>query len=144
MHVLTFEYRTTTVLPDPSTPAPTLSLSNTCKSSLVDLSMQILKFQRRSCKLSFLFPPRRQGPPESLLAGYCTSLVLNHFCSVTIPFYTNPSPKYLQVTCKKIYLYFKFLIFGYIYIRDNKVLFVCYKLMYSSNEKQKNTVLSCE
>ena len=94
---------TTTVLPDPSTPAPTPSLKySTCKSSLVDFSMQIFKFQRRSCKLSFLFPPRRQSAPESLLAGYCKSLVLNHFCSVTIPFYPNPSPKYLQVTCKKI------------------------------------------
>ena len=30
----------------------------------------MLKFQRRSCKLSFLFPPRRQCSPESLLAGY--------------------------------------------------------------------------
>ena len=28
------------------------------------------KFQRRSCKLSFLFPPRRQSAPESLLTGY--------------------------------------------------------------------------
>ena len=28
------------------------------------------KFQRRSCKLSFLYPPRRQSAPESLLAGY--------------------------------------------------------------------------
>ena len=27
------------------------------------------KFQRRSCKLSFPFPPRRQTAPESLLAG---------------------------------------------------------------------------
>ena len=27
------------------------------------------KFQRRSCKLSFLFLPRRQSAPESLLAG---------------------------------------------------------------------------
>ena len=34
-------------------------------------SMQIFKFQRRSCKLSFLFPPRRQSAPESLLAGLC-------------------------------------------------------------------------
>ena len=33
-------------------------------------SMQIFKFQKRSCKLSFLFPPRRQSAPESLLAGY--------------------------------------------------------------------------
>ena len=28
------------------------------------------KFQRRSCKLSFLFSPRRQSVPESVLAGY--------------------------------------------------------------------------
>ena len=28
------------------------------------------KFQRRSCKLSVLFPPRRRSAPESLLAGY--------------------------------------------------------------------------
>ena len=32
------------------------------------------KFQRRSCKLSFPFPPRRQSTLESLLAGYFTSL----------------------------------------------------------------------
>ena len=34
------------------------------------------KFQRRSCKLSFLFPPRRQSDPESLLAGYVVVWVL--------------------------------------------------------------------
>ena len=33
-------------------------------------SMQIFKFQRRSCKLPFLSPSRRQKAPESLLAGY--------------------------------------------------------------------------
>ena len=33
-------------------------------------SMQIFKFQRRSCKLSFLFAPRRQSAPETLLAGH--------------------------------------------------------------------------
>ena len=33
-------------------------------------SMQIFKFQRHSCKLSFLFPPRCQKGPESLLADY--------------------------------------------------------------------------
>ena len=32
-------------------------------------SMQIFKFHRRSCRLSFLFPPRRQSAPESLLVG---------------------------------------------------------------------------
>jgi len=41
-------------------------------------STQIFKFQRRSCKLSFLFPPCRQSAPESLLAGYKTPL-----CSCT-------------------------------------------------------------
>ena len=32
-------------------------------------STRKFKFQRRSCKLSFLFPPRRQIAQESLLAG---------------------------------------------------------------------------
>ena len=32
--------------------------------------MQIFKFQRRTCKLSFLFPPRRQSTPESLLEDH--------------------------------------------------------------------------
>ena len=31
------------------------------------------KFQRSSCKLSFLFSPLRQSAPESLLAGQCLS-----------------------------------------------------------------------
>ena len=31
------------------------------------------KSQRRSCKLSFLFPPRRQSVPASLLAGFMKS-----------------------------------------------------------------------
>ena len=33
-------------------------------------SMQIFKFQRLCYELSFLFPPRRQSTPESLLSGY--------------------------------------------------------------------------
>ena len=33
-------------------------------------SVQIFKFQKRSCKLSFLFPPHHQVAPESLLTGY--------------------------------------------------------------------------
>ena len=32
-------------------------------------SMHIFNFHRRSCKLYFLFSPRRQSAPESLLAG---------------------------------------------------------------------------
>ena len=32
---------------------------------------------RRSCKLSFLFPPRRQSAPESLLAGYFLTSLLS-------------------------------------------------------------------
>ena len=33
-------------------------------------SMQIFKFRRRRCKLSFLFPPRHRNTPENLLTGY--------------------------------------------------------------------------
>ena len=41
-------------------------------------STQIFKFQRCSCKLSFIFPPRRQIAPESFLAGdIIGSLLLN-------------------------------------------------------------------
>ena len=40
-------------------------------------SMQIFKFQRRSCKLFFLFPPCRQRAPESLLAGQTGRNVLS-------------------------------------------------------------------
>ena len=39
--------------------------------------MQIFKFQRRSCKLSILFPPRRKSAPEILLAGYTVLLIYN-------------------------------------------------------------------
>ena len=35
-------------------------------------------FQRRSCELTFLFPPLRQNAPESLLAGYQNSNSGNH------------------------------------------------------------------
>ena len=33
------------------------------------------KFQRRNCKLSFLFPPCRQFPPKSLLAAFRKSTI---------------------------------------------------------------------
>ena len=32
--------------------------------------MQVFKFETRIYKLSFIFPPRRQSTPESLLEGY--------------------------------------------------------------------------
>ena len=40
-------------------------------------SMQIFKLQRHGCKLSFLFPLRRQSAPESLLASYNRVYVLS-------------------------------------------------------------------
>ena len=40
-------------------------------------SMQIFKLQRRSCKLSILFPPRRKSAPDILLAGYTVLLIYN-------------------------------------------------------------------
>ena len=45
------------------------------------------KFQRHSCKLSFLFPPRRQSTPESLLASY--------FCSISEK---NPNGQKVRVS----------------------------------------------
>ena len=46
-------------------------------------SMQIFKLQRRSCKLSFIFPPRRQSAQDSLLAGQffrCLYSQVKHYC----------------------------------------------------------------
>ena len=40
-------------------------------------SMQIFKLQRRTCKLSILFTPRRKSAPEILLAGYTVLLIYN-------------------------------------------------------------------
>ena len=42
-------------------------------------SMQIFKFQRRNCKLSFLFLPHCQSAPDSLLAGYTSNELTNPF-----------------------------------------------------------------
>ena len=39
-------------------------------------SMHIFNFHRRSCKLYFLFSPRRQSAPESLLAGKQSKSIL--------------------------------------------------------------------
>ena len=51
--------------------SPSTELSDFCQSAFAStFSMQIFKFQRRTCKLSFLFPPRRQSTLKSLLAGY--------------------------------------------------------------------------
>ena len=55
------------------------------------LSMQIFNFQKRSCKLSFLFPPRRQSGPESLLAGYYFLLFTETIMSLS-PSPPPPSP----------------------------------------------------
>ena len=40
------------------------------------------KFQRRSCKLSFLFPPSLQSAPESLLAGHLCHWLIKHLSHV--------------------------------------------------------------
>ena len=39
-------------------------------------SSQVFKFQRCSCKLSFIFPPRPQIAPESFLTGYIIGSLL--------------------------------------------------------------------
>ena len=53
--------------------------------------MQIFKFQKRSCKLSILFPPRRKSAPEILLAGYTVLLIYNgHFAISTYRSFIRP------------------------------------------------------
>ena len=54
----------------------------------------IFKVQRRSCKLSFRFPPRRQSVPESLFAGYpgTGNLSLSTDCCwMRIPLWCDPN-----------------------------------------------------
>ena len=54
----------------------------------------IFKVQRRSCKLSFRFPPRRQSVPESLFAGYpgTGNLSLSiDCCWMRIPLWCDPN-----------------------------------------------------
>ena len=53
-------------------------------------SMQIFKFQRCSCKLSFLFPPCCQSAPDSLLAGYAIYHEIHEFLH---KFYLNTQEK---------------------------------------------------
>ena len=52
---------------------------------VLTFSMQILKFQRRSCKLPFLFQPRHQSAQESLLAGYYKRLKSMENCKAVRP-----------------------------------------------------------
>ena len=54
--------------------SPPISISQLRKKEPT-FSMQIFKFQRRSWKLFFLFPPRRERATESLLAGYIWSFL---------------------------------------------------------------------
>ena len=46
-------------------------------------SMQIFKFQRDSCKLSFLFPPGCESAPESLLVGYAFAYIQGDMSHLT-------------------------------------------------------------
>ena len=46
-----------------------LTAQSTARKATGELEAEF-KFQRRSCKLSFLFPPSHQRAPESWLAGY--------------------------------------------------------------------------
>ena len=48
--------------------------------------MQKFKFQRRSCKLSFLFQPRRQSAPESLRTRRLLNLKAIYFVQDAKPF----------------------------------------------------------
>ena len=48
-------------------------------------SMQIFKFQRHSCTLSFLFLPHHQSTQESLLASYYQSLKSMENCKAVRP-----------------------------------------------------------
>ena len=49
------------------------------------LEIAVFKFHRRSCKVSFFFPPHRQSAPENLLAGRKLPII-------NLPTYKPPHP----------------------------------------------------
>ena len=58
------------------------------------------KFQRRSCKRSFFFPPCNQSAPESLHSGY-RSLCKSELCAVSFSFLKWQVPRHLKVGLKQ-------------------------------------------
>ena len=65
---------------------------------------KMLKFQRRSCKLSFLFPPRRQCSPESWLAGYPAGTISHFSKSADDYWYSLFTPsKWPHFNIRKLY-----------------------------------------
>ena len=65
---------------------------------------KMLKFQRRSCKLSFLFPPRRQCSPESWLAGYPAGTISQFSKSADDYWYSLFTPsKWPHFNIRKLY-----------------------------------------
>ena len=85
------------------------------------------KFQRRSCKLSFVFPPCRHSTPESLHAGYVTSpsflLALPLLCSsCPFPVILSTPPSILSVKVISLVVHFS-LSFHYLLINFQLVIF---------------------
>ena len=65
---------------------------------------KMLKFQRRSCKLSFLFPPRRQCSLESWLAGYPAGTISQFSKSADDYWYSLFTPsKWPHFNIRKLY-----------------------------------------
>ena len=61
------------------------------------------KFQKRSCQLSFLFPPRGQSAPESLLAGYLCHWLNKHLSHVFTRVKTHHHISIIRLKCIAVY-----------------------------------------
>ena len=80
-----------------------LTAQSTARKATGELEAE-LKFQRRSCELSFLFPPRRQSAPESWLAGYLCHCLYEHLSHVLIRLKIHHHIFIIRLKCVAVWL----------------------------------------
>ena len=80
-----------------------LTAQSTARKATGELEAE-LKFQRRSCKLSFLFPPRRQSATESWLAGYLCHCLYEHLSHVFIRLKIHHHISIIRLKCVAVWL----------------------------------------
>ena len=80
-----------------------LTAQSTARKATGELEAE-LKFQRRSCELSFLFPPRRQSAPASGLAGYLCHCLYEHLSHVFIRLKIHHHIFIIRLKCVAVWL----------------------------------------
>ena len=80
-----------------------LTAQSTARKATGELEAE-LKFQRRKCKLSFLFPPSHQRAPESWLAGYLCHCLYEHLSHVFIRLKIHHHIFIIRLKCVAVWL----------------------------------------